>query len=340
MLPAYILSSWGTIMNNVLKKTIKFMCLIAFLIVCSSLCVPGIRGQAASLRGKNNEEKIFYFTMGNMGFNNAAGCGALANIYRESSFNPGALGDNGNSYGICQWNRKRRSLLTAWCNNNDYDPSSLEGQLNFMAYEFESDYPNTLSMIKNVSNSKSGAYNAAYYWCKYYEKPADTENTANARGDLASDTYWPKYKDVKVGLSKGTTYVVGDLKFKATGDFTVTFKGVTNAELESLVIPGKVTINGVTAKVTQIANNACKNNKVLENVSIGKFVEKIGKNAFYGCSDLEEIEIKSTTLKSVGKKAFKKLDDDAVIYVKNKYKKKYTSLLKGKMDSGIKIKKL
>lgn len=49
-----------------------------------------------------NETTIYNYAVNNMGLNVAAACGILANIYKESSFNPNALGDNGTSYGICQ----------------------------------------------------------------------------------------------------------------------------------------------------------------------------------------------------------------------------------------------
>jgi len=321
-------------------KCVKAAIIGTIVIMAGSLFIPGKGAQAASLRGKSNEEKVFYYLISDGGFSNASGCGALANISKESSFNPSAVGDNGTSFGICQWHNDRASRLRAWCGDHDYDWHSLEGQLNYLSYELSTYYPNTLSLMKGVKNSKSGAGKAAYYWCKYYEVPADTETKAKERSNLAKSNYWPKYKDAKIGLNKGQTYIVDDLKYKATGDFTVIFKGVANPELTEVDIPSKIVVNGISAKITQIANNACADNEIITAVSIGKNVEKIGKKAFYGCSNLSEVEIYTTTLKSVGKKAFKEIADGSKFAVKKKCKAKFKTMLKGKIPSDAKITKL
>ena len=318
----------------------KNLILSLFIVICCSLFVPGLVSQAASLRGKSNEEKIFYFFMQDLKFNNAADCGVLANIYRESSFNPAAVGDNGTSFGICQWHNDRASRLRGWCKDNDYDWQSMEGQLNYLAYELQTYYPNTFRMVKGVKNSKAGAYEAAYNWCCYYEIPVDTQNTAKMRGSLARDMFWPKYKDVRVGLKKGTTYEAEGGVYKATGDFTVTFVKPADPEATSLNIPAKLTINEVNVKVTQIAKNACKDNKNLEEVTIGKSVTKIGNKAFYGCENLKKIKIQSTTVESFGKQSFKNVNGSAVFYVKKKVKADYTEKLKKAAKKKVKVKKL
>ena len=66
-------------------------------------------------------------------------------------------------------------------------------------------------------------------------------------------------------------------------------------------------MNGKTYKVTEIDTNACKQLAKLTQVTIGKNVSRIGKNAFYLCKKLDKIIIKTTklTAKSVGTNAFK-----------------------------------
>ena len=44
-----------------------------------------------------------------------------------------------------------------------------------------------------MANSADGAYNAGYYWCYYYEVPANKESVAVTRGNLAKNTYWSEY---------------------------------------------------------------------------------------------------------------------------------------------------
>ena len=55
---------------------------------------------------------VYSWLRNDMGFNHAAACGVLANIQYESGANPGAVGDGGTSYGLCQWHNSRcRSLI-------------------------------------------------------------------------------------------------------------------------------------------------------------------------------------------------------------------------------------
>ena len=317
----------------------KALLVIMFVLGCS-LFAPTMGVKAASLNGSNNEEKIFFFLREEMGFNNAAGCGVLANIEKESSFRTDALADNGTSYGICQWHADRMSRLRAWCNDHDYDWNDLEGQLYYLEYELNTYYPKTLSMVKGVSNSKSGAYSAGHDWCYYFEIPADREMRSKERGQLARDKYWPKYKNIKAKLTKGKTYVTEYGVFKATGDFEVAFKGLGDIDVTELEIPGKVKIGHVTAKVTAIANKACKGNENIEEVIIGANVTKIGKDAFNGCSNLSDITIKSKKIKTFSKGCFKNIGEGAVFYVKKAVKKAYTKKLKKVAPKGISVKKL
>ena len=56
-------------------------------------------------------------------------------------------------------------------------------------------------------------------------------------------------------------------------------------------------------------------------------VTKIGKNAFAGCSNLKEVQIKSTKLKSVQKHAFWKINKKAIMRVPKKQQPAYRKLL-------------
>ena len=82
-------------------------------------------------------------------------------------------------------------------------------------------------------------------------------------------------------------------------------------------------------KVTAINANALKNKKSLKKLVIGANVERIGKNAFYGCKNLKTIIIKSNALKKVETNAIKNIQKNAVIKVPakklNKYKKLFTA---------------
>ncbi len=159
-------------------------------------------GNASGMAATNieNETEIYNFLKKEMGLNTAAACGVLANLYKESAFNPNAMGDYGTSYGICQWHNSRWTSMQNWCDDNDYDWKTLNGQLNYLKFELSKNDSNYLwngktigDYIASVENTAQGAYDAAYYWCYYFEVPANREATSKTRGNLAKDTYWPEY---------------------------------------------------------------------------------------------------------------------------------------------------
>ena len=71
----------------------------------------------------------------------------------------------------------------------------------------------------------------------------------------------------------------------------------------TVTVPLEVTIDGVTYKVTSIADNAFKGNKKLKKVVVGSNITFIGKNAFAGCTSLTSITI-GKNVKKIGKNAF------------------------------------
>ena len=170
------------------KKRIIIHLLIV-LIVCGGI-LPRLRSAAAS----DNEHTIYEYLI-NSGFNTAAAVGILANIEKESSFNPNAQGDYVNgvatSYGICQWHNDR------WTNLKNYRPNdwtTLNGQLAFLVHELEVSKKTINSYMRNsIPNTSDGAYEAGRYWCYYYEVPANRANVSVSRGNRARDYYWPRY---------------------------------------------------------------------------------------------------------------------------------------------------
>lgn len=147
-------------------------------------------------------------------------------------------------------------------------------------------------------------------------------------------------------------YTLSDKKSKAVYKVSVVAKEVTYVKplkktYTKVKIPNTVKYDGVTYKVTAIANNAFKNNKklksvtiptniktignsafykctALKSVTIPKNVSKIGSKAFYGCKKLTKMTIKTSKLteKKVGKKAFTKMGSSNYKKVKVKVPKK------------------
>ena len=166
----------------------------------------------------NNEKIIFNYLVEEMGLNIASATGILANIQKESSFQHnvieyGYTWETGGGYGICQWTNYprtsstgRRTNLVNWCNQNGYDYSTLEGQLNFLKYEMSTSQLSTYNYLKSQPNSAEGSYESARYFCVNFEKPANTTSVSQQRGVLARDTYWPRYSAEITVVNKLDSY--------------------------------------------------------------------------------------------------------------------------------------
>lgn len=137
--------------------------------------------------------------------------------------------------------------------------------------------------------------------------------------------------------AKGKNFKVGDLKYKITKSSatsgTVAVYGAASKYCTSVSIPSSVKINGYTFKVTEIYTNAFKNYSKLKKVTIGSYVEKVGKYAFYGCKYLKDITIKSTRITYMGSYALKGIYSKAVIKVPYNRVKTYTRLFADKGQS-------
>ena len=141
----------------------------------------------------SNEEKIYCYLVYIMDLTPAAACGVLSNVKCESGFRPTAWNASGGSYGICQWTGGRYTNLQNWCAGNGYDYTTLEGQCRFLKYELENKYTGVYSNMRGVENTAQGAYDAGYYWCYYFEVPANRGSVSVKRGNIAKDDYFPKY---------------------------------------------------------------------------------------------------------------------------------------------------
>lgn len=98
-------------------------------------------------------------------------------------------------------------------------------------------------------------------------------------------------------VHKGDSFVSKKIEYTVTGSATVSVTGAGSRKIKSLTIPATVKYKGKTYKVTSI-----------------------GSKAFYKCSKLKSITIKSKSLKSVGKNAFKGISKNVKVTVpKSKY---------------------
>lgn len=160
-----------------------------------------------------NRDKIYNY-LSTKDLNKASICGIMSNIYYESNYNPTAVGDNGTSFGLCQWHLSRREDLFRYANKRGLIVNNIETQIDFMLEELKNSYYLVNTLLYNNANSIDDAYNVADVFCKYYEVPADKINKARERGSYARLLYQQYTNDIN--LNK-----------------------YTNKELANMVIEGK-----------------------------------------------------------------------------------------------------
>lgn len=145
-----------------------------------------------------NKELCFHFLTETMALSRAVAIGIMANIRHESNYNPEAKGDNGTSYGLCQWHNARWDRLKNWCADNALNQKSVEGQLRFLLWEFRKYYESAWDSICEQPNTREGAEQVAYIMCVKYEIPANKEASGRKRGTTAA-ALWTEFSTYEGG---------------------------------------------------------------------------------------------------------------------------------------------
>lgn len=136
----------------------------------------------------------------------------------------------------------------------------------------------------------------------------------------------------KLGDTRTINYITYQVTKASASDPRVCAVGCTKQTMTSLTIPATITFGGVKYKVTTIGANAFRDMPKLTSVSIGKYMIKIKRAAFYNCPKLKTITIKSARITGVGEKAFSKIYVKAKVNVRNAYISKYKKYLQ---DAGL-----
>lgn len=172
--------------------------------------VPVSYGESAMPKTSDKELEpaakiIAEFLRAELKLNSAAVSGILANIERESKFDPETVGDSGAAFGLCQWRDGRRDRLLGYCEAYSLDVTTISAQLNFLKAELINYYPDTLMALEGVKNNSAGADIAAYAFCKYYETPTQLYSESQTRRSLARYDYYPlvsKYENQELPTSQ------------------------------------------------------------------------------------------------------------------------------------------
>ena len=102
------------------------------------------------------------------GYTTEHAAGIAGNIYVESGYKTGAIGDSGTSYGLVQWHNERWDRLKEFCEKNNLDSSSVEGQLIYLDWELKtSEKKARTELMRTDTPSES-----AYAFAKYFERPS------------------------------------------------------------------------------------------------------------------------------------------------------------------------
>ncbi len=128
----------------------------------------------------------------------------------------------------------------------------------------------------------------------------------------------------------------GTREYKTSTSGKASITADRNKKTKSINVPATVKLNGAVYKITEIKSGVYKNNKKITKATFGPNIEKIGANAFNGCSKLGKITIYANNLKSVGKNAFKGVKKNATVTVYAKDKKTYDKAVKMLKKAGLK----
>lgn len=101
------------------------------------------------------------------GYTKSQASGIAGNLYVESGYKTGALGDSGTSYGLAQWHKSRWQRLMDFCDQEGLDPSKSESQLIYLDWELRNQEKRAFRELMKTDTP----YDSVYVFAKYYERP-------------------------------------------------------------------------------------------------------------------------------------------------------------------------
>jgi hypothetical protein len=142
--------------------------------------LKGNKSAGAGVMSDPNAAKMANFFV-DRGWSKEQAAGIAANLWKESFGNAGAVGDNGNAYGIAQWHADRQSAFKKW-SGIDIRNSTQEQQLAFVDYELRHGEATAGRMLAATNTAEDAGAAVS----RYYERPADVEGEAATRGNIAA----------------------------------------------------------------------------------------------------------------------------------------------------------
>ena len=102
-----------------------------------------------------------------LGYSKSIASGIAGNLYVESKYDPMAVGDNGQSFGLAQWHKSRWDALKEWSEKRGKPISDFKTQLDFIDWELK----NTENKASRLLNDTTNPHDSAFIFAKYYERP-------------------------------------------------------------------------------------------------------------------------------------------------------------------------
>lgn len=139
-------------------------------VISYNVPVPEDQREGKFLKGQKNEKvdpKYIFNFLVNKGLKDYQACGVLGNMYWESGFNTGILGDQYTSIGICQWHNERFENLIKYSVDRKRSVTNKDIQLDFMWDEELNGvyYNNVLSPLKKSESLSE----ATFIWSSKFE---------------------------------------------------------------------------------------------------------------------------------------------------------------------------
>lgn len=122
------------------------------------------------------------------GMSHTSAVALLANVERESGFNPSIYGDNGNSYGLFQYNGVNKRGYFKYADSLGLDRSSPTAQVDYMIDKY---MPETGQKHVAMFNSDNlSAEDKAVYFMQHFERPRDKNIPSFIQGQKQLGTKW------------------------------------------------------------------------------------------------------------------------------------------------------
>lgn len=141
-------------------------------------------------------------------------------------------------------------------------------------------------------------------------------------------------------MAPGSSVTVKGIEYTAPSQGNKCTVVVTYGKKASgnVTIPDKITFAGKEYKVTEIADKAFEKNKKIKKITLGKNIKTIGKQAFFKCKNLNQVTIRSTSVKKIGSKAFYGNAKNLKVQAPKSKRTKYRQLIeKSKTSSKLKM---